>query len=92
MILVQIQLFFSGILTTFTFTLMMEISFMSPKTVQASHFSLIATCEVFGKLLFQPVISFFADTFGYSSAFVLFVGLYLVCIVNFRFKPSVLIF
>ncbi|CAF0751929.1 unnamed protein product [Brachionus calyciflorus] len=88
MFLVQFQLFFSGVLTTFTFTLMMEISFMAPKNIQASHFSLIATCEVFGKLLFQPLISFYTDTFGYTYAFILFVILYSICPINFKFKPK----
>lgn len=74
------QLFLSGLLTTITFTLMMEVSLGAPLQIQASHYSLLATFEVLGKLIFQPIISIFTDFFGYSLAFVLFVILYLLCI------------
>lgn len=82
--LVQVQLFLSGFLTTVTFTVMMEISYSSCEPhLQASHFSLLSTCEVLGKLLFQPVISIFTDSYGYSSAFILFTILYLISTLNF---------
>jgi hypothetical protein len=86
--LVIAQLFLSGLLTTFTFTLMMETSFLTPKAIQATHFSLLATCEVFGKLLFQPLIAIYADKFGFTSAFVMFCVLYLACIVQFQFRST----
>lgn len=60
------------------------------KRIQASHFSLLATCEVFGKLLFQPVVSAFTDRFGFSYAFILFTVLYLICLINLMFKPQIL--
>jgi hypothetical protein len=88
-ILVQFQLFLSGVLTTFTFTLMMEISYASCEPqIQASHFSLLSTCEVLGKLLIQPFISMYADSYGYSNAFILFSALYLVCVFNFAFYKA----
>ena len=87
---VVLQLFFSGFLTTITFTLMMEVSFLADKQIQATHFSLLATCEVFGKLLFQPLVSAFTDTFGYSSAFILFTFLYILSILPLYTLPSVL--
>lgn len=83
----MVQLFFSGFLTTFTFTLMMEISFKAPKHIQATHFSLLATCEVLGKLLMQPLISAYTDYFGYSSGFFLFSVLYVVALITFQFRP-----
>jgi dipeptide/tripeptide permease len=68
---------------------MMEISYIScDPEIQASHFSLLSTCEVLGKLLIQPFISMYADSYGYSNAFVLFSLLYFVCVFNFAFyKP-----
>ena len=88
--LVLVQLFLSGFLTTICFTVMMKISFMSPKSIQATHFSLLATCEVLGKLLFQPVASSFADYWGYSLAFVLFALLYFICVLLIHFMPQCL--
>ena len=81
-------MFLSGLLTTFTFTTMMEISYLAPKNIQATHFSLLATCEVFGKLLLQPVVSAFTDRFGYSLAFILFTFLYSSCLLMFKFTPN----
>ena len=89
--LVLVQLFLSGFLTTICFTLMMQISFMSPKNIQASHYSLLATFEVFGKLLIQPLISMFTDYYGYSSAFVLFTVLYFLCLIVLRNHPKFLL-
>ena len=89
---------------------MMEISFQSPKTIQATHFSLLAylkllfhfliefnkilylnfsTFEVFGKLIFQPVVSAFADSYGYKYSFNLFLFCYIVCLIFiFPFSPK----
>ena len=69
---------------------MMEVSFLADKQIQATHFSLLATCEVLGKLLFQPVVSMFTDTFGYSVAFVLFIVLYVLSILPVYSSPSIL--
>jgi MFS family permease len=81
------QLLLSGFLTTLTFTLMMQVSFLAARSVQATHFSLLATCEVLGKLLFQPVVSVYTDQFGYSAGFILFTGLYVVSFLIFQFCP-----
>jgi hypothetical protein len=59
---------------------MMQISLKAPSSIQASHYSLLATFEVLGKLIFQPFISIFTDFFGYSLAFILFIFLYLLSI------------
>ncbi|XP_052812189.1 major facilitator superfamily domain-containing protein 3-like [Mya arenaria] len=63
----------SGVVTTTTFTLMMYCSQRSPSAIQASHYTTMATAEVLGKLTFSVLIGSFADTFGYSLAFLLFV-------------------
>merc|ERR1712127_160546 len=86
----MVQLFFSGALTTTCFTLMMQISYMATESIQATHFSLLATCEVFGKLLLQPLVSMFTDHYGYEAAFVLFSFLYFVCYFIYKFHPSCL--
>ena len=67
---------------------MMEVSYLAPKTIQATHFSLLATCEVFGKLLFQPVIAAFTENFGYTRAFHLFAFLYLICVLLIQIQPK----
>lgn len=88
LVTVLIQLFMSGFLTTITFTLMMEMSFNAPTSMQATHYSLLATFEVFGKLLFQPVIAIFTDYYGYTIAFSLFTCLYMMCAISLKFYPS----
>lgn len=70
---------------------MMQVSFMSAKNIQATHFSLLATFEVFGKLLIQPLISMYCDYYGYSSAFILFTLLYFSCLIVLKFHPKFLL-
>jgi MFS family permease len=60
----------------------MEISFYAPSNIQATHFSFLATLEVLGKLLMQPIISMFTDYYGYSNAFILFCLFYGLCIIS----------
>ena len=67
---------------------MMEISFNAPSSIQASHYSLLAAFEVFGKLLFQPIISVYTDYYGYGNAFIIFIFLYLICISIVRYCPK----
>ena len=86
---VQLQLFLSGFLTTITFTFMMEVSFLAPKQIQASHFSLLATSEVFGKLILQPFVSMFTDRVGYLNAFYLFTSLYFIYMIPFFIRTPV---
>lgn len=88
LIMVLIQLFLSGFLTTITFTCMMEFTFNAPSQIQATHYSLLATFEVFGKLLFQPFISVYTDYYGYTNAFIIFTILYFVCVIIIRFYPK----
>ncbi|XP_045180006.2 major facilitator superfamily domain-containing protein 3-like [Mercenaria mercenaria] len=70
----------SGVVTTTTFTLMMYCSQRSPSSVQASHYTTMATVEVLGKLSFSVVIGQFTDIVGYLSSFALFVILSLFVI------------
>jgi hypothetical protein len=46
-------LFESGAITTATFTLMMRLSQTAPSALQGTHYTVLATCEVFGKLVIR---------------------------------------
>ena len=43
--------FFQGAITTATFTVMMRLSQTAPSSLQGTHYTVLATCEVFGKLV-----------------------------------------
>jgi len=62
----------SGIVTTATFTLMMQCSRQAPPGVQATHYTILATCEVVGKLAFTSVCGWLADFAGYRFLFLIF--------------------
>ena len=70
--LINISLLLSGLITTATFTFMMCCSRVAPPTIQATHYSMLATLEVFGKLTFMTVAGWFVDMFGYPVMFVVF--------------------
>ena len=55
-----------GALTTVTFAFMMAVV---DKSVAASHYTLLAAVEVFGKLLFGQIAGPLADSGGYALAF-----------------------
>ena len=63
----------AGIITTATFTSMMRLSQTANSEIQTSHYSLLATMEVLGKLMFASISGFLIDLFGIGSVFVLFV-------------------
>jgi len=62
----------SGVVTTATFTLMMHCSRQAPPGVQATHYTVLATCEVIGKLAFTSVCGWLADFAGYRFLFLIF--------------------
>ena len=62
----------AGAVTTAVFTIMMQISKKAPDEVQGTHYSMLATCEVLGKLLFAALAGWLIDIFGLQAAFVLF--------------------
>ena len=58
-------LFQAGTITTATFSLMMSLSQKScHSSIQGTHYSTLATCEVLGKLLFAAVAGRLLDTWG----------------------------
>ena len=64
----------AGLMTTACFTTMMSLSQSAPTSIQTSHYSLLSTMEVLGKLMFASVAGFLIDIAGLEMVFVLFVA------------------
>lgn len=62
----------SGILTTVTFTLMMQCSQGQPLHLQSTNYTVLTTCEVLGKLLFMAITGFITDHYGYQYSYAIF--------------------
>lgn len=67
------MLILSGVVTTATFTMMMQCSQMAQQTIQATHYTTIATLEVLGKLTFSVLTGSLTDILGYYYVFIVFV-------------------
>ncbi|KAI7813576.1 major facilitator superfamily domain-containing protein 3 [Triplophysa rosa] len=70
-----LQHFIAGLITTLTFTLMMNCTQRADESIQATHYSFLATLEVLGKLSFSALAGGMVDTVGYPIAFILFLFL-----------------
>ncbi|XP_075405199.1 major facilitator superfamily domain-containing protein 3 [Tenrec ecaudatus] len=70
-----LQHFLGGLVTTATFTLMMRCSQFAPRTLQATHYSFLATLELLGKLLMAALAGALADGLGLWTCFSLFLVL-----------------
>ena len=81
------MLLISGTVTTATFTLMMQCSQKAPSTVQATHYTVLATLEVMGKLTFSVLIGPLTDILGYNFVFVVFVLLTASVLLLFQVIP-----
>ncbi|KAK3098928.1 hypothetical protein FSP39_024370 [Pinctada imbricata] len=81
------MLLVSGTVTTATFTMMMQCSQMAPQSIQATHYTNLATLEVLGKLTFSVLIGYVADSMGYQFIFVLFIILTAIIIPLTRNSP-----
>jgi MFS family permease len=64
--------FFSGVLTTVMFALMMS---KTDRRIGATHYTLLATIEVIGKAPLALASGFIADAIGFRGGFALGVGL-----------------
>jgi len=69
----------AGGITTATFTMMMQLSQKAGMQIQGTHYSLLATSEVLGKLIFAAVAGWLSDLVGLQIMFVSFTVL--ACIV-----------
>ncbi|CAH8569920.1 unnamed protein product [Schistosoma intercalatum] len=93
--LMNILLVVSGGITTIMFTLMMHCTCSeSSKAYQATHYSILSTAELLGKLLFGTIAAYFTDVFGYGVAYSCFLILSILpilyvykCSGKFRFFP-----
>jgi len=65
--------FTAGLITTSCFTSMMTISQSAPSMIQTSHYSLLSTCEVLGKLMFASIAGALIDMAGLLPVFAIFV-------------------
>jgi len=65
--------FTAGLITTCCFTSMMTVSQSAPSMIQTSHYSLLSTCEVLGKLMFASVAGALIDFAGLLPVFAIFV-------------------
>ncbi|XP_059971997.1 major facilitator superfamily domain-containing protein 3 isoform X1 [Mesoplodon densirostris] len=71
-----LQHFLGGLVTTTTFTLMMHCSQLAPSALQqATHYSLLATLELLGKLLMGTLAGALADNLGPRLCFSVFLAL-----------------
>jgi hypothetical protein len=81
------MLLISGTVTTSTFTLMMQCSQRAPSTIQATHYTFLATLEVMGKLTFSVLIGPLTDILGYQFMFMFFIILTLLVLLLFQKLP-----
>ncbi|XP_037350177.1 major facilitator superfamily domain-containing protein 3 [Talpa occidentalis] len=70
-----LQHFLGGLVTTLVFTLMMCCSRRAPGALQATHYSLLATLELLGKLLLGALAGALADSLGLQRCFFSFLAL-----------------
>ncbi|XP_023347955.1 major facilitator superfamily domain-containing protein 3 isoform X1 [Eurytemora carolleeae] len=80
--------FCAGTLTTAAFTAMMSLSQGAEESIQSTHYSLLATVEVFGKLSFASVSGCFIDELGLFCMFCIFSTLAVLTIPLLLFMPE----
>ncbi|XP_012580556.1 PREDICTED: major facilitator superfamily domain-containing protein 3, partial [Condylura cristata] len=83
-----LQHFLGGLVTTLAFTLMMRCSRLAPGALQATHYSLLATLELLGKLLLGALAGALADGLGTRCCFFAFVALTAVPLLHLRLAPG----
>ncbi|XP_077127713.1 major facilitator superfamily domain-containing protein 3 isoform X1 [Ranitomeya variabilis] len=82
-----LQNFLAGVITTATFTLMMHCTRAAHKNVQASHYSLLSSLEVLGKVVFSAVSGLLVDSLGVSASFSLFIVLSFLPLLHLQRLP-----
>ena len=79
----------AGGITTATFTMMMTLSQKVYESFQGTHYSILATCEVLGKLIFAAFAGWLTDYIGLQTVFLLFSILAIIVIPFIRtFKEN----
>ncbi|XP_018430694.1 PREDICTED: major facilitator superfamily domain-containing protein 3 isoform X2 [Nanorana parkeri] len=87
---VVLQHFLAGVLTTATFTLMMHCTRQARPSLQASHYSLLSSLEVLGKVSFSAVSGLLVDSLGVSVSFSAFIALSCLPVLHLRNLPATL--
>lgn len=70
-----VQHFTAGMITTLAFSAMMQCTQKADGSIQATHYSFLATLEVLGKLAFSASVGSLVDWLGFSSSFCCFLFL-----------------
>ncbi|GCB68388.1 major facilitator superfamily domain-containing protein 3 [Scyliorhinus torazame] len=82
-----LQHFLSGLITTLTFSIMMLCTQKAEERIQATHYTLLASFEVLGKLTFSAIAGILVDRIGFISSFCIFI--LLSCLAIFHvLKPA----
>lgn len=87
-VMLLLLLLLSGIITTVTFTFMMQCSRSAAVDIQATHYTTLATVEVLGKLAFTAACGWFADVFGYRFLFLSFAALSVIVLPLLKACPE----
>ena len=78
----------AGSVTTATFTLMMSLSQKAPNHIRGTHYALLATCEVLGKLFFAAIAGWLTDTIGLHAIFCVFTILAILVVPSISYAPE----
>nr|DBA23928.1 TPA: hypothetical protein GDO54_011640 [Pyxicephalus adspersus] len=85
---VVLQHFLAGVITTVTFTLMMHCTRQAKPNIQASHYSLLSSLEVLGKVSFSAVSGLLVDSLGVSVSFSVFIVLSCLPVLHLQNLPA----
>ncbi|XP_074841677.1 major facilitator superfamily domain-containing protein 3 [Carettochelys insculpta] len=67
-----VQHFSGGLITTLAFSTMMQCTQKADGSIQATHYSFLATLEVLGKLVFSTIVGSMVDWLGFTFSFCCF--------------------
>jgi len=85
-------LFCAGAITTATFSMMMRASQRAAEGLQGTHYTVLATFEVLGKLLFASISGALIDMLGLVPMFSLFAILAMLCVPFVHLLPEAVMF
>uniref|UniRef100_A0A8C5PLG1 Major facilitator superfamily domain-containing protein 3 n=1 Tax=Leptobrachium leishanense TaxID=445787 RepID=A0A8C5PLG1_9ANUR len=85
-----VQHFLAGVITTVTFSLMMHCTRQAEKNIQATHYSLLSSLEVLGKVCFSAVSGLLVDYLGVFGSFSLFIVFSCLPVLHLRSIPPTL--
>ena len=91
-ILICFTSFGAGSVTTATFTLMMSLSQKAPSHFRGTHYALLATFEVLGKLIFAAIAGWLTDLIGLQAIFSFFTILAILVVPFISYAPQSVLF